>query len=100
MATLRDDILTELDTIYDANELGVTITTTGASVVGIFQNEYADIDTEFLSVTGSTPYVRLKNTDITNLQVGDSCTIAGDNYVVLHHEPNGENETVVILREN
>lgn len=75
-----------------------TITTTGGSFSGIFDNEFEAIDAEGqIVVNGSLPRVWCRSTDAPGRNA--ALTIRGANYVVIDEQPNDTAETLLILRE-
>lgn len=98
--TLLDDIDNDLqNTFYDVNDgFAVEVTTSGDPVPGIFEDPYAGIDAGgFGSVQGSQPRLRVRDTDLTNLQKGSLCTIGGVSYRVGVHQSTSYGETILPL---
>lgn len=76
-----------------------TITTSGGTFRGIFDNDYQQLDADgFVPVSGSSPIVWCRTIDEPNL--GDTITVRSIDYTVIEVQPNNDGETLLILRES
>lgn len=101
--TLLDKINADItgDNVFYDIEAGFaeTITTSGGSFRGIFDNDYQQIDADgFIPVSGSNPIIWCRSIDEPLL--GDTVTVRSVSYTVIEVQPNNDSETLLILRES
>jgi hypothetical protein len=99
-------LLTDLATIFIADEFGVSITryTAGFSAsstfVGIFDNETIPVDAGgYVSVHQEQPRVTCRTSDVSDIKEGDVFVISGVEYTVRHWVHDGTGVTVVGLEK-
>lgn len=95
MATLADDLTSDLSFFFNEDEFGVPATFGAASITVIF-------DAAFLSAMGmggTGPQAMCKTSDVAAAVQGDSITINGTAYTIAGPpEPNGTGVTLLQLR--
>ncbi len=100
--SLLNDLKLDIDDIYSTDfGFGVTVSTSGDDVIGIFEDEYFTLTGNIADIESSQPRLRVRNVDLTNLSVSSLCTVNSQEYVVKRHLPYKKTgETILILEEN
>lgn len=91
MASLLDDIATDIAQTFLDTSLGfaVVATTSGAAnITGIFSRDYfAENSAGEVGIMSRTPVFRASSSDVTGLAVGNTLTIEGDTYSIVEPQP-------------
>ena len=85
-------------TIYFA-DFGVPATLNGTAVRGIFDNGYAIGTVGMMGVSTSGPQLRLASTDVPANPVGMAVAVAGLNYTIAVHDPDGTGLSTLHLEQ-
>jgi len=83
----------DLAPFFDSDEFGSTVTHGATTFVGIFDNGFSEV----LGAASSHPTLTCKTSDAP--AVGETITIAGTDYTIMVHEPDGVGVTVLELEE-
>ncbi len=100
--TLSGDLVSDLPTFLDTDEFAdsATIskkTVSEATINGIFDNDYFEVNTGQVGVSSSTPAFLCRTSDITNVKFGHVITINSLDYKVRDIQPDGTGMTALIL---
>jgi hypothetical protein len=85
----------DLDAFFDVDEFAVTAAVAGVSVYGLFDRPHA----EDIEVSGYSPALYCKTSDVSAAVEGDAVTVNGTDYTVIGIEDDGTGVTKLILRE-
>lgn len=91
--SLDELLLSDLDTLFDADEFAVEATIGGATVRGILDDEYI----EDADIAGTRPVLVCKTADVAAVDQGDTVTIDGTDYEVVIPQPDGTGVTRLVL---
>lgn len=101
MATVLEDIATDLDDLYDLDfGFAIEVTGPGGDIVALFSNEYLEADAgASIGVRSALPELRTRDADA--IAEGATVTIpkGGTDYVVTEPQPDGYGETIHRLRK-
>lgn len=95
-----------LGAYFDKRFGGSAATIAGTAVVGIFSNEFVEVDDGVAPIIGSKPVLRVKSSDAAGVTFGTVVTVAEEeagvvvrtgNYTVIKAEPDGTGVTDLIL---
>lgn len=79
-------------------DFGVTVTYSGGSFVGIFDNAYTDVDAGGgVAISMVDPRLSCRTADVTGVSEGDTITIGGNSYIVRVKMPDGTGMTELML---
>jgi hypothetical protein len=91
-------MLVEDFTVYFA-DFGVNATLNGTTVRAIFDNGYAVGTVGMMGVSTSGPQLRLDTSDVPANPVGKPVVVAGLNFTVAVHDPDGTGLSTLHLEE-
>lgn len=97
MGTLKDDILSDLDTFIDGDDFAVDVTFNSTTFSGIFDDAFEVVVD---NVETTQPVVKVKDTDITGMVHGNNVTINSIVYNVTALRPDGTGLTLVLLSQD
>ncbi len=86
MITLREDIASDLTTVFEDWD---DIVWNGTTYKGIFHNEYEAVALFGLEIESRNPYIQVRESDFSAIVQGNAVTIAGITYKVKSGQPNG-----------
>ena len=95
--TLKDDLLSDLDTFIDDDDFAVDVTFNAVTFSGIFDNAFEVVVD---NVETTQPMVRVKDTDITGMVHDSVVTINSIAYNVTALRPDGTGLTRVLLSQD
>ncbi len=84
---------------FDTDEFGTSATINAATVKGIFDNDYYQVEFDGYVSESNQPTFICRTMDISSLAHGDTVTISGTAYVVVEIQPDSFSTTKIILRE-
>lgn len=85
------------DIYFDTRFGGTNATIGGNPVVGIFDNEYVEIDNGVAPVVGTKPTLTVRDSDAVGAIAGTNVVVGSTNYKVIIPQPDGTGVTVLIL---
>jgi hypothetical protein len=97
-----------LDIYFDTRYGGSNATVDGSALVGIFSNEYVEVDDGVVPVSGLKPMLKIKNSDAPAVGPGSDVivqeehsgvVVATRTYKVIKPEPDGTGVVDLILEE-
>ncbi len=94
---LKDDILSDLDVFFDADEFAVPVTYNSLTFNGIYDNTFAEDDQGEIQVDTLNPQIMVKSSDVTSLAKGDTMTVNSIAYKVRSIQPDGTGVTTIFL---
>lgn len=83
----------DLSSFFDTDEFAIDATINGATVTGIFGNEFIQVD----YVESRAPYFECVSADVTGISHGAIVAIGSDTYKVRGIQPDGTGITKLIL---
>lgn len=86
----------DLDGMLDLNVFAVSATVAGTVISVMFDAEYG----EALGVSGTSPAIWCKSSDVAAVAVGAAVTVGGGSYTVAGIEPDGTGVTVLRLQRS
>jgi hypothetical protein len=78
-------------------DFGVTATVGGADVQVIFDNAAQGTQVGILGMSGTQPAITCKTADLAADPVGQAVVVAGANYTITQHEPDGTGISLCFL---
>ncbi len=91
-----DQMEDDLDGMLDLEVFAEQATVGGTVISAIFDAEYG----EALWVSGTSPAIWCKSSDVDEVEVGDAVTVSGGSYAVAGIEPDGTGLTVLKLQRS
>lgn len=85
----------DLDGMMDLEVFAEQATVGGTVISVIFDDEYG----EALGVSGTSPAIWCKSSDVEDVEVGDAVTVGGGSYTVAKPIPDGTGITVLMLKK-
>lgn len=98
--SLKDDILTDLDTFLDTDEFGVEVAYGSGIIKGIFDNVFIADQQGEVDVETLQPQVTVKTSDVSGIAQGDTMTIDSVDYNVIGIQPDGTGLTNILLSKD
>lgn len=96
--TLKTDLLSDLDEIFDTDEFAVEATLTGGiKIKVIFDDEFRGQNIESGEIRTTAPQVLCKSADVSGVALGNTITINSVAYKVIERQPDGTGCTTLIL---
>jgi len=96
--TLKTELLTDLDELFDKDEFAVEVTLTGGiKIDGIFDDEFRGVNIQDGEVRTTAPQVLCKSSDVSGVALGSTVTISSVAYKVIERQPDGTGLTTLIL---
>lgn len=97
MTTLRQDMISDLETVFEDWD---DIVWNGVTYKGIFHNEYEAVPIFGVEIDSRNPYIQVRESDFSAIVQGETVTIEGVAYKVKSKQPNGVGSLLIELSKD